>query len=537
MVIAHHSERRFDYWLFGILLLGLALRLIFFQGIHGDDDLYVASFSLQMMEGTFGLPDGHYGARVGLSFPSYVIFSALGVGEWQLSLFPIFMSMLGIAVAYLLGREIAGETVGRVAALTLALFPLDVGLATTLGPDSVLGALFGLAFYLSLRALKAENPYGLAVAAGLVWAYAYFVKIEAAFMLFPLAALFLARPDKWRVALTVAVACGIFVIAENLYYYGETGELFYRLKILGGNKLVDSTVTVAKYGAGQLWIFPKSWFVTFYQFGFHYYLFFSAMIWVLFTKQKNLYIVVFWSAVYLAWLQFGFNPLSENWGIKSHLARYCAMMNVPMSILVGAFLVHFYGRLPGRLTIPAAGVLVFVPLFFLTFNILGTERQQATKQAIRYAQNNDLFPLYLDGTSHTICRFLMYGDERRSQVFPLARIDREARAYKMIEPREISGFMIYNEGFVDYASKRYSRPGYDLSSLRQYFETVYSVSNPSPAISYAVLDLLDRSASLIPIAFIRESVHETAQRVRQGDDSIIMRRVDRAQPGEEENGV
>ena len=145
------QSNRITWYLILILLLGLGLRLFAFAGVVGSDDVYVANNAFSLLENGPSFPRDHYSGRIGLIYPLAAIFGVFGVGEWQLVAIPLFLGVLGIGVAFYLGTKFYDRRVGVIAAFLLAIYPLDIALATQLVPDLPLGVTTSVSFALYLR--------------------------------------------------------------------------------------------------------------------------------------------------------------------------------------------------------------------------------------------------------------------------------------------------------------------------------------------------------------------------------------------------
>lgn len=504
-------------WLLLILAVAAALRLWVFVGVVGSDDIVIANLAQRLLESGPWVPDNHYQARIGLIYPLAVIYAFFGVGEWQTVALPFFASVVSVFLAFLIARRLCGDTVGLLAALIIAVFPLDVAGATQLMPDLPLGAAVAAAFYFALRATDGEGSRGWAIAAGLTWGYGYLIKVEAAFIGLPLAILFLMHLKQWRVLSLIFVSAALVFFTETFVYWVAGGDTVQRLHSVSnqGNLRVTE-----EYGAGQLWVFPKSWFITFYQFGLHYYLLLAAILWAVFGRVRALYVVVIWAVVYLLWLQFGGNPFSAHYHVKSHLDRYCSMLSVPMAILIGAFLAQLLDWRK-RVGVVVLAATLLAAVFFISFNTLSFERQQATKLAIDYARKENLFPLYMDRTSYLLAGIYMHGDERLAKVRNAQGYDFDAGKTIIEDFDKLDGYVLLNRGFMEYAWNRYRMDKVDVSTVDASKE-VFSVDNPGSALAYAQAKFLYGISRLIPVAFLREKIGGTAEDLLRPDDVVIL---------------
>jgi 4-amino-4-deoxy-L-arabinose transferase-like glycosyltransferase len=504
-------------WLAGIFALAIGLRLWLFSGVIGADDVSIAGIALETMRSGLALPKSHYALRLALTLPQAGIFSLFGVGEWQVALLPFAVSLAGIALAFLIGRRLGGERVGLVSAFLLALFPLDVQVATQLYPDAPLGVALAGSLYCALRAADSRRPAAWAVAAGLVWGVAYFVKIEAIFFgAVYLAMMALDRP-RWRYPALAIVVFGAVVAAENLVYFARTGIWLYEIHVINN----IAAITAPEPDSG-LWTFPKEWFVTFYDFGLYYYFLAVACVWAAVTRQRWLYLPLVWVVTYLVWLQFGGNPFAPHYGVKSHLNRYCEMLAVPMAIVIAGFLVAMAERgWRSAYRLALAGIAA-TSLFFAVFDTLNVERALAAKEGIAYAVKHDAFPLYLDSTSADIAWLLLWDDPRHSQVSSFQRHSFRTGKTEVLDPETLRGYLLVNPASEKYKAQRYFMKGLDPEALKRRFPVEYTVNNPAPALAYAEARLLRWAATFLP-GPLRDKIQGTADGLLQGEDVLIFR--------------
>lgn len=504
----------------GALILGLALclRLIFFTGIGSADDVFVGNAALRVFEEGPYLPTSHYTARLSLIYPLVGIFTVFGVGEWQMAILPLLSSLAAIALAGLFANRYFGKRAALWALVAGALFPLDVFFSTQLMPDLPLGTMLAGGLYCALRATDNTRRAAIwAISSGLLWGGAYLIKIEAAFLLIPMAYLYWSYGRNWRLALLTAAGCAVFVVGENIVYWALTGEVLYRLKIIAESAPI--TVSDA-YGAQQLWVFPKAWFLTAYQFSLHYYLLFMAMVTVLLRRERSGYLMVIWAATFLIWLQFGMNPFADHIEFKSHLQRYCLMLAVPTYALIGYQLDLIQNRLP-KIGAGFASLWLAGSLFLVTFNCLGGERDEATKQAFKRWPYGKEAPIYMDSGSHTIGRFLYYGDSWSEKFRQAYSHDFHTARTEIVDIATVDGYLMLNRGFVAFSSNRYFVQGIAAEKVAAHCKLAMTVDNPSYGVSYTAARLLRKGAGLVPIASLRGKIEGTADELLMGADVSV----------------
>jgi 4-amino-4-deoxy-L-arabinose transferase-like glycosyltransferase len=139
----HHApvarEWRHLIALLAICLGGLALRIYEFRGFGAVDDAAYAQFAHQIAEGTFK-PGTYQGAavfplRMGIIYPTALLYRYLGVSEWTMVLFPFVLSVLSILLAYVATKHFFGRRAALIGAAIWAFLPLDAFHAGILVPD------------------------------------------------------------------------------------------------------------------------------------------------------------------------------------------------------------------------------------------------------------------------------------------------------------------------------------------------------------------------------------------------------------------
>ena len=133
-----------------------------------------------------------------------------------------------VALAFLLGREVFGETAGLWAAAFLAVMPLHVQQAHFFTADPLLAAGVVGALYYAVRLARRGRPAD-GLLAGSLFGLALSAKFTGAFLLFPLgmALTFHAGGRRWRLGtLALAAAGGVFAVA-NPYALVEWGSFWH----------------------------------------------------------------------------------------------------------------------------------------------------------------------------------------------------------------------------------------------------------------------------------------------------------------------
>ncbi|MBP7216603.1 MAG: hypothetical protein KBA46_04890, partial [Candidatus Omnitrophica bacterium] len=116
--------------LFGIALAGIALRIKFFTGFVGSDDISYVQTGLLMQflsDKVAGIQNIIASLRIGMVLPLAVIFRLVGYGPVTAILYPFVCSIATIFVVYLLASYVFEDSkMGLCAAYLWGLMPLDV---------------------------------------------------------------------------------------------------------------------------------------------------------------------------------------------------------------------------------------------------------------------------------------------------------------------------------------------------------------------------------------------------------------------------
>ena len=511
-------QRRTDAWPFLLILFGAAaLRFAFSSSISGNDDLAVAGCSIGLLDGHSGMDGSHYCARLGMTLPMAGIFALAGTGTMQISVLPAVASLCSIFLAWRIGALLFGQPTGYAAAAALALFPMDVEYAGLAFPDVMQGMLIAGAMLCALltRAESRWRGWMLATAAGSLWAWAYYVKLDA-FMLAPVLLIAVLMGFlRWKHAFAVGVAALALVAVELV---GDAALFGDPLRHLHLDVAATNETLAAGHDYRDLFTFPKTMFVVPYEAGFHYFMWVAAVVVAVRRRCRPALLLVGWCLVWQLWLTFGADPLS-GFRLKPQLGRYLMSWEVPMSVLVGWAWLLLWRRL--RLAAMAAALASAAALAVLgPFNQLSYKAALATRLSVAAALEHRWFPLYPDVQSMGIVLFLLHGRPEEALVHTVQRHD-FLRGVTSFEPiPQAPAYLLVNEAYARQLQVRNLVRPIDPASFGFKPTQVFQVDRPMPATSYAALDLLAAAARLVPGAtgaHIRATVTEV---LRPGDARV-----------------
>jgi Dolichyl-phosphate-mannose-protein mannosyltransferase len=491
-----------------VLVAALALRVFFAAGISGNDDLAIANAALGVLDHGVGVPGGHYAARFGLTLPLALIFRLAGVGVAQLLLLPMAASLAGIALAWWFGTRLFGPPAGLFAALALAVYPMDVEFAGLCFPDLIQGVALAGAVACAIEPDGRRRGAGSALAAGALWAYAYYVKIDAAVLVFVLLLAWALGYLRFFRLVLVGLTALALVGVELAAYAALTGDPFYHVAL---ERRAANETLAAGMDYRQLFTYPKAMFLTVYQTGAHGYLLLAALVLALATRRRGALLLAGWVAIFLAWLMFGVDPFGATVRLKPQIPRYMMDFAVPMAVLVGWLFARARRGLPGWLVGLAGLGTAAVAVVFMAFNGLSYQPAVATRRALAEAVRQDWFPLYTDLQSAAIASFVLHGSPQAAGLHQIQIHDFLAGTTSFGTIAGPRAWLLDNAEFERRLKTRNLVTPIDPAQFGMKVTPVFTVDRPLPAIDYAILHLLVRAADLVPAAGLRAHIHETAE--------------------------
>lgn len=501
-----------------VLLVACLLRWAFGVNFAGSDDISVAGCALRLLDEGLAVPDGHYCARFGLTVPLALVFGAFGTGGAQISLLPGLFSVAAILLSWGIGRALFGVPAGLAAAAGAALFPMAVKFAGLAYPDAMQGTLVAASVLLLLTAAaRPEGSGARAVAAGLLWGWAYLVKLDA-FVLGPVllcgAWLGVLR---WRHVILACFVVGAIVGAELAAYAVLAGSPLHRVAM-------ESRAAAEILGPGMdyrnLISYPKSMFLLPYEAGIHYFLFVGGAVLAVARRSRPALFLLAWGLLWQVWLTAGFDPFA-GLRLKPQISRYLLSWAIPLCVLGGWAVVALWQR-SRPAAVAAAAASLACALLFGPFNQLSFESARATQRGVELAQREGWFPLYTDNQSRGMAAFLLHGRPEARRLHPAQRHDflRGVTSFEPI-PGPLAYLLVNEDDARRLAARSLVRP-VDPASFGLRVEPVAQVDNPMPALSYAAMRLLVGGMRLLP-GPLRGGVEATASELERAQDLRIWR--------------
>ncbi len=389
------SIKRETALLICIFLLALAVRVVFFNGLNWDDDPDYVNRVYKVKTGQGFIYTDNNGFRIGTYYPAVLTYALFGINDVGCGTYALAVSLLSIIAIYALGKLLFNERTGIIAALLLALYPLDVELASRLMPDGLLAgfSLFALYFLLKGDIQNSKSPgAGLQskwsyVLCGLLLGWCTLVNMSAVVIILFVAVYFFFSLGTFHaklqqtgylkgfvnvVFMRYILLAGAFLavaVIEGWAYYKVTGDFFFKfnntLSHYAGNygfcKDFDMYPRIM-FHLDHLGHFRfRGWQNSYY--GFYYIVAFFALIYGLAQLNINTYTVILWLLTVFCYLQWGSMSVTE-YNPLHRLARHLSLATPPMILCCAFFLGNYR---PEHIRKYAAPVIV---LFLLVTSLL-----------------------------------------------------------------------------------------------------------------------------------------------------------------------
>jgi len=382
-----------------LVLVALLFRLYFYivlvSGDPQDDGLYYQN-ALDIFESGptyleryrnlpadfLANPVDQFNFRPLTTYPSAFAFRVFGPGEGAAVLWSLACSMLSMAVVYRLATLLEGPVAGLFAAFLVAIYPLDVVLATRILSDGPVGCFCGLGVLgaFSARATTEQRA---------MWAYFSGIAFGLGYLANPRALLVLGlvivltastigvAVRSWRTPAWLLFGFATVFLAEAAIYFWTTGHPFLNLEIHNGAstfKYLHEPVTAWRWGPLEVH-FTNGRPLQISQTVFHlrsaptdlfglYFFLFAAAVADAVLRRQYLFVATLGLALF-AFLEFGFvgihlnltKRVIEYWMVFKQ-ERFLTILTVPLIALSACFLASTARRHPFAVT----GMLILLTM-------------------------------------------------------------------------------------------------------------------------------------------------------------------------------
>ena len=232
------------------------------DGIYYGNALSLKADGLSYLERYKNLPANwlanpidQFNVRPMITYPIAASFTLFGIGEVSASAWALLCSLLSVLVVYRLGTALHDRTVGLIAALLCAFYPLEVINGTRILSDVQVGLFASIGLLLFVEAMRRRSVAMFALS-GMATAGAYLANGRGLLVFAAIAGCGLLmsalRKTRWDApAWIVAGFVAIFSV-EALAYWLMTGDPFLSYHIQSGANRLSTCTKPSRHFAGTL---------------------------------------------------------------------------------------------------------------------------------------------------------------------------------------------------------------------------------------------------------------------------------------------
>ncbi len=254
------------YWLYGVLILLLAalMRLAFFRGALGTDEIVYLTQAQHLLHGDIGHAVYIGAVRYGINGFQALSIRLFGNGVAGADGL-YFLCWLGnTLVAYWFAYRLWGCRAAIWTGIAIAVLPLDAALATSLNPDPYL-ALFISSSIVVFFFAESEDSHPLYFLAGLLAGWVFWIKEEVIVfgLVFVIPA---ALQRRWRTGWLWFLLGGFLCcVADLIFFWIAYGDPFYHYRVV--HLAIDDQLATQTLGVTSPWAYLDYLFVKIYHTG------------------------------------------------------------------------------------------------------------------------------------------------------------------------------------------------------------------------------------------------------------------------------
>ena len=372
----------------GILIaLWFLIRIVFFEGLWGFDDLHHVNFALNPN----AFPQNHWQAR--LLFNSLIGLSirVFGFGEWVLAIPGMLGSLAFVVATWWTGRQLWDDYTGFLAGILSCLLVLDVTHATYPAANSLANGFCAVGTGMVLAANKRRS---FLVVGGLILGLSVLTHMTMVFYvaIFAVALIISTCPQfEWQhgsIFIASAVVC--FLVLNLSTYALLTGDALYQFSIAAKTHLSNQSFAVPlklpSGGVNPAWVrWPFINFIFSKAFG----LLISLPVILAMLKwsrlEQSLRLVTLTIIIYWAYVCFGSqHPL--HYLPLDHDTRYWYPLALPACILTSGIVRHYFKT--KRLRFGLLAALSALNVFLLLSSGSWGQNVEISKELLHFANKH-----------------------------------------------------------------------------------------------------------------------------------------------------
>nr|WP_316639095.1 glycosyltransferase family 39 protein [uncultured Roseateles sp.] len=312
-----------------VLLLACGLRLLFFTGFYGSDEVTYLESAVGVLDGSWPRSDYVGSIRYGVNIPMAAFMKAFGISESVAGLWGLCTSVGEVGLVFVAARLFWGRQEAWLAALCLAFLPIHVHFAGRLMADAPL-AFFLTLFFLATWIAEQRMHWLGYVAAGLALGTVFWIKDAVFFLSLPMLGLYIVVYRRWHGRwLWLAAGALLMVVANGLLMWRVQGDFFhlYAVGQRGLSRIAPVSSTSVEYYFKYLLLDVRHTFALFYlALGAAFMIFRRPERRAVFSRPEGY--VLLWAFGFLAALSL----------LKLRQANYMLIFVAPLALLAGYFL-------------------------------------------------------------------------------------------------------------------------------------------------------------------------------------------------------
>lgn len=416
-----------------IILLGLAMRLIFFVGPNMNDDIEYVSSAYQVSQGNFWplYSKSIDSIRSMMILPISFFLFLFGSSELTASLWPLLTSILTIILTFLIGKLLFNIKIGLIASFFQAIFPLDIVWSTQLVPSIPMTFFLMVSILIFLIADKMSDNRkflisGIFIGMCYLASELFFISF---FFLFSYFIIFHKMNRKYiKRYILVLIGFLIIFLVEALFFFLTTKDPFHRIKVIHEEEIRVLTNTDLFYyprcifniinpnfeaHEGNLGLFPFIFILgAFY--GFY---------------KRNKKIILFSMFVILSFLYLEFGIMTLTFKPIAKWIRYLVIFGPSMNLVSSNLIFEFRKK---GLLIPIV-IFIFITSLPFTANSSYIYNRWVSdfREMYKFLKELPEKPIYTDSGTHGYIN-LYFGFKRDIRLLENSRLEELKDCYVIV---------------------------------------------------------------------------------------------------------
>lgn len=218
-----------------LLLLACGLRVLFYSGYFGSDEVTYTESAFKLLQGDWSVSSYVGANRYGVNLPVAAVAAVFGRNEFSAAAYSVLCSLVEIALVVAIGSQMVGRRAAWIAGVVLATLPMHAHLAGRLLADSPLALAMTAGFLLFWLGETRGSRLAL-FAAGLAVGWSFWIKPAAVIYVLVLMSYPLVfRRWSWRWGWVVG-GFAAMVLANCALFWALTGRFWYLFEVMSARR-------------------------------------------------------------------------------------------------------------------------------------------------------------------------------------------------------------------------------------------------------------------------------------------------------------